>query len=131
MDLARLRSGELLVGGSAVALLVVLFVPWFDGESGWSAMSVIRVFVLATIALALLLVALTITQRPVAVTVAAAVGVVTMGALDAVLVAYRVALDEPGPNAQVGLDAGAYLGLALAVGVFAGAWRTLRDERTD
>ena len=130
MDLTRLRSGELLAGASAVALLVLLFADWFAGESAWETMTIARVVVVAAVLMALALVVLTITARPVATPVAAAVVTVGVAGLALALVVYRVVINEPGPNAIVELDPGAYLGLLAVLGVTAGAWRTIGDERT-
>jgi hypothetical protein len=130
MDLTRLRTGELLAGVSAVALLALLFADWFGGESGWETMTVARVVLVATVLMALTLVVLTVTARPVAMPVAAGVTTVGLAALAVLLVVYRVVVNEPGPNAAVDLDPGAYLGLAAVLGIAAGAWRSMGDERT-
>ena len=37
---------------------------------------------------------------------------------------------QPGPNAEVSVRWPAYLGLAGALAILAGAWRALADERT-
>jgi hypothetical protein len=55
---------------------------------------------------------------------------VSLGTLTVLYLLYRVGIDEPGPNGQVSIDAGAYVGLACALATVAGAWRTLADERT-
>lgn len=135
MHLYRLRLGELLVGGSALALFVVLFaLDWFSfsgmGASGWDALEIQRFLLLVVVALAGTLVALTVLARPVAMPVAAAV--VTTGTAIVALLAllYRVGIDEPGPNPVVEVELGAYLGLAAVTGIAAGAWRTMADERT-
>jgi len=44
---------------------------------------------------------------------------------------YRVGIDEPGRNALTSVDAGAYLGLLCLLGILAGTWRAIGDERTD
>ena len=129
MDLRRLRSGELLAGVSAAGLLVVLFVDWFGGRSAWQTMAIARVVLVALVACGLTLVVLTVTSRTVALACSAATITVGVGALALLLVAYRVVVNEPGPNAAVSIDAGAYAGLALVLAVIAGGWRTLADER--
>ncbi|MBW3606757.1 MAG: hypothetical protein KY463_00120 [Actinobacteria bacterium] len=131
MDLRRLRSGELVTAASAVALAAVLFVDWFGGRSGWSAMTVGRVLLVLTILLALTLVVVTL--RAGTVSMALSVGVVTVAvaALALLYLLYRVGIDEPGRNALVGLDAGAYLGVLCLLGILAGTWRALADERKD
>jgi uncharacterized membrane protein len=73
---------------------------------------------------------LTVTSRTVAMACSAAAVTVGVGALALLLVVYRVVVNEPGPNATVTVDLGAYLGLLLVLAIVAGAWRTLSDERT-
>ena len=130
MDLRRLRSGEALAGAGAVALLVVMFLGWFSGETAWESMAIARVVLVALALCGLTIVVLTVTSRTVAMACSAAAITVGVGALALALVVYRVVVNEPGPNAVVTVDAGAYLGLLCVLAVIAGAWRTLADERT-
>lgn len=130
MDVRRLRGGELLAGAGAVALLVVMFLGWFGGRSAWESMPVVRVLLVALILCSLTIVVLTVTSRTVAMACSAAVITIGAGVITLLPVAYRVAINEPGTNATVTVDAGAYLGLLLVLAVIAGAWRTLADERT-
>lgn len=130
MDLRQLRSGELLAGLSAGGLLVVTFLAWFGGQSAFDTMPILRFVLLALVVCGLTIVVLTVTSRTVAMACSAAAITVGVGAVTLITVGYRVAINEPGTNATVTLDAGAYLGLLLVFGVIAGAWRTLADERT-
>ncbi|MBA3746169.1 MAG: hypothetical protein H0W96_01585, partial [Solirubrobacterales bacterium] len=130
MDLRRLRGGELLAGVSAGALLFVMFLEWFGGASAWDSMAIARVVLVALALCGLTIVVLTVTSRTVAMACSAAAIAVGVGALALLLVSYRVIVNEPGPNATVAVQTGAYLGLLLVLGVIAGAWRTLADERT-
>ncbi len=43
---------------------------------------------------------------------------------------YRIAINEPGPDAGNAIGLGAYLGFLCVLGCAAGAWRSLGDERT-
>ncbi|MGH2918885.1 MAG: hypothetical protein ACRDLS_09875, partial [Solirubrobacteraceae bacterium] len=129
MGLRRLRSGELLAGASAVGLLAVMFLHWFGGVDGWEALTFLRVPLVITALLALAIVVLTV-SRTVAMACSAAAITVGFGTLTFLLLAYRVAINEPGPDAAVQIGAGAYLGLLFVLGAVAGAWRTLADERT-
>jgi hypothetical protein len=52
---------------------------------------------------------------------------VVAGAVAALLILYRIA-NLPGPNHAVDVQVGAWLGLAAAVLVAAGGWRSLRVE---
>lgn len=130
MSPSRLRSGELLAGGSAAALLLVSFLDWFGGEDVWQSLSVLRVFVAVAVAAGLLVALLAVLRLAVAIPVAAAVLTTALAALATVLLLYRVAVNEPGDNATVGLDTGAYVGVLLCALIAYGAWRVLDDERT-
>ena len=131
MDVRRLRSGELLTAAAAAGLTLVLFADWFGGRSGWSTMTVGRVLLVLTILLALTLVVVTLRASAVSMALSAAVVAVGIGTLALLYLLYRVGIDEPGRNALVSVDTGAYLGLLCLLGILAGAWRTLSDERKD
>ena len=131
MDVRRLRSGELLTAAGAIGLAVVLFTGWFGGESGWSTLTVGRVLLVLTIALALTLVVFTLSARAVSMATSAAVVTIGIGSLAVLYLLYRVGIDEPGRNALVGVDPGAYLGLLCGLLIVGGAWRAAADERKD
>ena len=130
MDLRRLRSGEILTCAGALGLSAVLFMDWFGGRSGWSTMTVGRVLLVLTIVLAMTLVVVTLGARAVSMATSAATVTIGVGSPALILLLYRVGLDEPGRNALVSVDAGAYLGLLCMLAIVAGAWRALGDERT-
>jgi len=129
MDVRRLRSGELLTAAGALGLAVVLFTDWFGGQSGWSTLTVGRVLLVATIALGLTLVAFTLSARAVSMATSASVVTIGVGSLAVIYLLYRVGIDEPGRNALVSVQAGAYLGLLCLLAIVAGTWRALGDER--
>jgi len=130
MDLRRLRGGELLAGASAAGLVGVMFADWFGGESAWATMSIARIALVALVLCAFALLVLTV-SRTVAMATSMAAITMAVGTIALLLVVYRVAVNEPGPNGVVSVDAGAYAGLALVAGVLWGALRALADERTD
>ncbi len=131
MDVRRLRSGELVAAAGTAGLAIVLFADWFGGRSGWSTMTVGRLLLVLTIALALTLVVLTLRARAVSMATSAAVVTIGVGTLALAYLLYRVGIDEPGRNALVSVDAGAYLGLLCLLAILAGTWRSLADERKD
>ena len=130
MDLRRLRSGELLTAAGAIGLAVVLFVDWFGGESGWSTLTVGRGLLVLTIALALTFVFITLSARAVSMATSSATVTVAFSTLTLLYLLIRVGIDEPGVNALVSVDAGAYLGVLCVVAIIVGAWRSIADERT-
>ena len=125
-----MRGGELLAGASSVALLLVMFAPWFGDASAWEGLTIGRVPLALTAVLGLTLVALTVTSRSVALASSAAAITVGFGALTSLYACYRVAVNEPGPNALVTVRPAALIGLALVFAIVAGAWRAMADERT-
>ncbi len=130
MSVRRLRSGELMVALGAVGLGVLIFVPWFGGRSAWETLTVGRVLLVVTIALAATLVVITLRRRAVSMAMSAATLTVGLGTVTLLYLLFRVGIDEPGRNGVVSIDTGAYLGLACALAIVVGAWRTLADERT-
>ncbi len=129
MDVRRLRSGELLTAAGTAGLAVVLFADWFGGRSGWSTLTVGRVLLVVTIAIALTLVVFTLSARAVSMATSAAIVTIGIGALAVAYLLYRIGIDEPGRNAVVSVDAGAYLGLLFTLLIVGGAWRAAADER--
>ncbi len=131
MDVRRLRSGELLTAAGAIGLAALLFTDWFGGQSGWSALTIGRVLLVLTILLALTLVVFTLSARAVSMATSASVITIAIGTLALLYLLYRVGIDEPGRNALVSVEIGAYLGLLCVLAIVAGTWRALGDERKD
>lgn len=133
MDLSRLRLGELLGGTAALALLITLAFDWNrDGDvtdsgvqSGWSSLGVpTLVLVLVAIAVAFALVFSTVTRRPAAIPIGAAVITTAVGIVVFLALALRVLLLDDSLG-------GAYLGLLFTLLIPVGGWVTMADERTD
>jgi len=129
-----LRTGDILAGAAGVVLLVSTFLPWYsvqdrdDDLTAWAAFSVVD---LLSALVALLGIALAVSQvvgRGPTLPVATGVITTTLALAAALLVLYRI-LNQPGPNDAIGVSAGAWIGLLASLGVFAGAWRSLSDER--
>jgi hypothetical protein len=141
----RLRAPEWIVAVSGAALLVSLFVPWYSTAdvaagagwtryaplgtaslSGWESLGVIDV-ILALIALsAIALLVVTATQSVPAVPIALDAVVALAGIVATVLVLVRVLWIPDGAD---GREWGLWLALAAALGIAAGAWLAMRDER--
>jgi hypothetical protein len=130
-----LRSGEIVAGLGAAALLVALFLAWFAtaggaAQSGWARLGWLALIPLVVaIVLALALVVATAAERTPAIPLALAVAAVPWGLLAALTIVVRL-IAQPGANAEVSVRWPAYLGLAGALAILAGAWRALADERT-
>ena len=151
-ETSRLRRGEIVAAVGAILLFVFMFFfKWYgvalpDGVSetadalgidlgaasvnGWTGHSVLRWLMLLAIVAALALAFLTATQRTVALPVTMAVVVTALAALLTVLLAYRVLLNEPGPNELIEVKIGAWLGLLAAAAIAYGGYLSMREEGT-
>ena len=130
----RVRPGELLAGTAALALLALTFTDWYAargrsvGLNAWSAFSVVDVFLALAILAGLALVVVQVAGRGPAVPVALEILTSAVALATFLLVAYRI-LDQPGPDDQIEVRAGAWLGLLACAALFAGAWWSLADDR--
>jgi len=131
MSLKRFRVGELLALAGAVWLIVAFTRPWYENVEGrldaWDTFGPAVALLLAATAAALGLVVSAVTERSTALPVSAAVWSVFFGLVAVIAAVVRV-LERP--DHSTSLCAGAWLALAGAVAILAGAWQSLRDERT-
>jgi uncharacterized membrane protein HdeD (DUF308 family) len=130
MSLKRLRVGELLALAGAACVIVALFKPWYENAGGkldaWDTFGPAVVLLLAAAVAAIALVLSALTERSVALPVAAGVWSVLFGLVAVIAAVVRV-LERP--DHATSLCAGAWLALAGTVAILAGAWQSLRDER--
>jgi carbon starvation protein CstA len=133
--MGRLRDGELIAGAGGLALLAAMFLHWYgidvrivvSEETAWQAFGVLDV-VLALLALVpLALVFFQATRRSPAIPVAFSVLTALAGAIAVLLILYRI-VNQPGPNDEVDVQAGAWLGLLAALVVAGGGWRSIHVE---
>jgi hypothetical protein len=144
-DPSRLRRGELIVGGGALALAVAMFLlPWYGVKSvlapglalsghptsfdGWNGLSHVRWLVLVTLLAAVLLVWLQGARRAPALPATFGAIVTVLGMLTVLALIYRVLINVPGANSLVDRKVGAYVGLVGSVAVFYGGYASLRQE---
>jgi hypothetical protein len=145
LDTSRLSQGELIAGVSGLALLVVMFLPWYgvdfnfggvsDSETvnAWEVFSWIDIllFLAALAAVGSAVVKLADVDLP---DVPVAAIVAGLGAVAVLLVVYRV-IDTPGPdipqiienNIDFGRKFGLFLGLIAAGGVAYGGYRQMSE----
>ena len=141
--IGRLRPADLVAGAGGLALLAAMFLHWYGlsvevlatgGPSrpieltAWQAFDVLDVVLTLLALVPLALVATQATRESPAFPVLFSVLTIVAGALAALLILYRI-VNQPGPNAAVDVEAGAWLGLLAAAIVGAGGWRSTRDER--
>jgi hypothetical protein len=145
LSVERLRSGELIAGASATALLIFLFAPeWYSLKgtlaptatilgarsswNGWWGLAGARYLVLVTIAVALALVYFQAAQRAPALPVALSVIVLVLGGACVIALVYRVLAGPPSGGSLLDTQVGPYLGLVAAAGIAYGGFRSLREE---
>jgi hypothetical protein len=132
MSLRRLRSGELIALAGAICLIVAFTLPWYENAGGklsaWATFGPAVVFLILAAAGAVVLALATVTERTVAIPIAAAVWSTLFGILGTIAAIVRL-LERP-EHATM-LCAGAWLGFVGALAVLIGSWQAMRDERTD
>jgi hypothetical protein len=142
---SRLRAGEWLTLSASVGLFAVLFLDWFEdprqrggavfgaldrtvGVSGWSGLGWFMDLLLVLVIFGGIAVAFTTVRKSSpAMPVGSAVLTAAIGLIVFVVLALRVLVRANGPTT---VEVWAYAGLLLAALVPAGAFLTLRDERT-
>jgi hypothetical protein len=142
--MGRLRPADLAAGAAGVALLVVLFLPWYGAPrvvappgatayaplgnpSGWQAFSVVDILLAIAAALAFAIVVVTAAARGPAKPVTVSVISTLASAIAVLLVLWRL-VDAPGNG--LSLRYGAWLGLAATALMFVASFAALHDERT-
>jgi hypothetical protein len=131
MSVGKVRGGELLALTGAVCVIVSLLLPWYEGSASgtldaWDTFGAGLVLLLAGAASGLWLFFGALAERGTALPVAAAVWSVPLGIAALISAIVRV-LERP--DRATGLCVGAWLALAGAVAILAGAWQAVRDER--
>lgn len=149
MDLDKLNAGEKIAGASAVLLFVFMFFNWFGveisgeegsvsfgsgaGGSAWDALDFIPIVLVVTIVVALINVALRLSDSDYEPPVSMNVAVAVLGGFSALLVLYRI-IDPPGfgtfggVSVDATLEFGIFLGLLAAAGIAYGGYRGMQEE---
>lgn len=132
MNLTRLRLGELLALGGAVALVVLSFLPWYHSPTGdlsaWDVFGVTDVLIVIAVVPALALAVVNVTERSPALPVLVEVFAVVLALPACVAIAVRL-LDKP--DHATSLAPASWLSLIAALAIFAGSWQAMRDEHHD
>ena len=141
LHLGRLRRGEWLVGIGALVLLLSLFLlDWYSADirfdvvptdvsvNGWHGHTILRWFMLATIALAFATWAVSAFAETDALPMTLCVVLFDVTVVTVIALAWRVLVDEPGPNDLVAVKLGAWVGLISCLAVAVGAYLMMRDE---
>ncbi len=142
LALSRLRRGEWIVAASAIALLVLMFVPpWYGlpgpretaarargqatSVSAFHGLTDLRWLMLITLAFAFGLVFLQGTRRAPALPVTFSMFVTVLGGLTSLCLIYRVLINTPD---AFGRKPAAYLGLLSVLVLTYGAFASMREE---
>ena len=142
--MTRLRPADVLAGAAGVALLVVLFLPWYGVRgvpatggftayaplpepTGWRAFSVVDILLAIAAATAIAIVLVTATARGPAKPIASTVIASVASGIAVLLVLWRL-LDPP--RGYYTRHYGVWLGLAVALFMFVASWAAMHDERT-
>src|SRR5215207_2413443 len=111
---STLASGELVGAISGLGLLVVSFLPWYSeldvDVTAWQAFGVVDLLMAA------------------AAIVALSVGVVALGGLALLLIAYRL-INPPG-DGDLNREIGAWLGLLASAGITIGGYLGMQEPRS-
>jgi len=144
MTLSKVRAGDVLAGLGGIALLGVMFVPWYDfipgpytgsrfipdndtTQSAWQALTVSLVPLVLLALLGITVLATTVFQRTQAWPVAAQVFTASFGTIVSIIVLIRL-INPPGPNFAAERQWGVWVGTLLVLAITAGAWWSMRDE---
>ena len=155
LDISRLRRSDRIIGVSAIAFLIFLFIfKWYGGSAsssvggvsfsssanGWHTFTNSRWIWLITIVVALASVAISAGMFDFKSPIQPGVLVAGLGALSAILILYRI-IHHPSGGASssfgavhvaysYGIKIGIWLGLIAAVGVTYGGYLGMQDEGT-
>jgi ABC-type xylose transport system permease subunit len=130
VDLRKLRNGDWIALAGGVALIVSLFLPWYGAggvtANGWQSLTVIDVilFICALFGVAQWFFA---AQQPTPAVPLAAAGLGVWTGLLAILLTVIRLIDSPADGLSV--QYGVFVALIASITLFAGAWRSLGDER--
>jgi hypothetical protein len=145
----RLRLDEAIAAGSAIALFVLLFLPWYGvtlagsqlalpdasavDRTAWQALDLIAPLLALASAATLALVIARLLKPGWRPAIAPGAAIAVVGGLASLLVLFRVLVPPDldtliGVDFEVGPSLCALLGLAAALGIAAGGYRAMRAE---
>ncbi len=149
MDLDKLSTGEKIASASAILLFVFMFFNWFGGEvssvpgfsgtvsgdggSAWDTLDFIPIVLVLTIAAALGVAALRLSDAAYEPPVSANTVVTVLGVISVLLILFRIVdppslVGLPGVSVDTTLQIGIFLGLISAGGIAYGGYSAMREE---
>jgi hypothetical protein len=149
MDLDRLSTGEKIASVSAILLFVFMFFNWFgvevsgvggfsgtisgEGGNAWQALDFIPIVLILTIAAALGVAALRLSDAAYEPPISANTVVTVLGVISVLLILFRI-VDPPtfgsvgGISVEATRSIGIFLGLIAAGGIAYGGYSAMREE---
>lgn len=131
MTLRKVRFGDAIAGLAGLALIGLLFAPWFrpgaagaGDETAWGSLTVVLAFMLLTALFGIAILALTAFERTPALPVVTGVLAVPPAIVTLILVIIRVIV----PPDDGSVRWGAWAGLACTALVLAGVLRSMRVD---
>ena len=149
MDVDRLSTGEKIAGAAAVLLFIFMFFDWYSvdvsvnggafvgtasgGGNAWEAFSLIDLFLLLTVVVAIAAVTIQLTDALIEPPVSMNSVVAILGGVSVLLILYRIvdtpsAGSFPGVSVDVSPTVGIFLGLTAAAGIAYGGYRAMQEE---
>ena len=143
MDTSKIGRGEMIAGGSAIALFFIMFIfDWFGvggtidtvvgsidvggGANAWESFGFIDIVLLLTIGAAVAVGFMAASSSSINLPVAGSALVAGLGTLSTVLILYRI-IDPPfSADRKIGV----FLGLIAAGGIAYGGWTAMQEEGT-
>jgi len=144
VTLNKVRGGDILAGVGGLALLVVMFFPWYEflegvyqgtrdvpigdtRQSAWEAFGFGNVLLVLLALLGIATLVTTVFERTTAFPVAAVTLTAFVGAITSIWFLIRL-INPPGPNFAADRLWAAWVGTLLVLGITAGAWWSMRDS---
>lgn len=145
LDLKRVNLGQQIAAIGAVLLFIFLFIGWYTvggalgafanqlgvnvSVKGWDAHTVLRWLMLLTIVAALALAFMNATKRALPdLPVSASTILTGLAGVTTLCVAFRMFIDQPGPDKLIDVKFGAWLGLLSLIAITVGGWLSMRAE---
>ena len=147
LDLKRVNLGQQIAALGSVLLFIFLFIGWYKvggaigafadqfgvnvSLKGWDAHTLLRWLMLLTIVAALALAFMNATKRELPkLPLSPSVILAVLAAVTTLLLAFRMFINQPGPDKLIDLKFGAWLGLLSLIAITVGAWLSMRAEGT-
>ncbi|MGZ5309780.1 MAG: hypothetical protein ACXWDQ_04960 [Solirubrobacterales bacterium] len=134
MDLDKLSQGEKIAGGAGIALLIIMFLPWYGSGpfsvNAWESFTYTDLICFLAGVAGLALAVTAASDSDLGLPVALSSVVAGLGALATLLVLYRI-IDPPGAGGvDVGREIGIFLGLIAAAAIAYGGYLGMQGEAT-